>query len=857
MWKAFFVCLTFIFTNNIFAQNIEISLKNIKSEQLSDINVQLLKDGSVLDFKKTNQQGICIFQRTEKGVFSLKFTSLYYKSKIVEIDTKKQNSFNFVLEPQITEIENVEIKARPKIAFQKKDTISFNIKAVQDGTERTTEDLIKKIPGLDINDAGKVTYKGKQLGQILIDGNEFFGKNQKIATQNISADMLQGIDLWEKYTKINNGKSTALNLKLKDKYRGKITGDVETLGGTNNNYLIHSNLFKFNKIGNFALITDFNNVAKDPLNFMDFYDMNSQDDISNSSSNQDIQAPSFLNNDGKVKKKDNQFAAFQYSKNAKNFRISAFSVLDGSQLIKKNITDRFTTDSDNSLINYLENNRQNKKGLFGTTNIKMRQNFNDDSFLYYSFQYNPTKDDAMQNINRFLNDSISYTISQRNRNNVAGNFLSWNKNLKNNLNLVIAANTKHNFDIQNLNINSNVHLFDLNSDNLNQNYKEKSNNYGLDFYLNNKTKFFDYTLQTGFSKSDNSTDLVQISLGNNNFDFYKTFNYLSSLTLSKKLGNFDFSAKLENNDLESNDHSKNYFNKNLSIHYKPEKRVSEEYNLEYNERFSPASLRILQQNPFYNNLLTYSENVNIQPLDLINQRQIRFTYNRFNFIKGNFNLLVLEYNFSNQLFSQNYFNYAQYSVVQNQLGNFDRKYLIYFNNNQRLSKNYRLSSKLTGFQSDNMNFINGNENNSKIQSLKLEQKIASKFLDFPVQFDFGYTYLNTKIKQSYQNSSSSQNQFNLLLDLKTAINKEWIANLSSEYLLQKTALQTRNNFLLNGEVTYQKTKSNFEYNLTFNNLFHLNNFDYIENNNTPLGNEQVVISALRGYVIAGFKYKFN
>lgn len=855
MWKAFFLCLTFIFTINTFAQNIEVSLKNSSGAELIDINVQLLKDGSVLDFKKTNQQGICIFQRAETGVFSLKFTSLYYKTKIVEIDTNKQNSFNFVLEPQITEIENVEIKARPKIAFQKKDTISFNIKSVQDGTERTAEDLIKKIPGLDINDAGKVTFKGKQLGQILIDGNEFFGKNQKIATQNISADMLEGIDLWENYTKINDGKSTALNLKLKDGYRGKITGDVKTLGGTNNNYLIHSNLFKFNKIGNFALITDFNNVAKDPLNFMDFYDMNSQDDVSNSPSNQDMQAPSFLNNDGKVKKKDNQFAAFQYSKNSKNFRISAFSVLDASQLIRQNFTNRFIINSNNSVINYLENSRQDNKGLFGTTNIKMRQNFNDHSFLYYSFQYNPTTDKASQNINRFLNDSIFYGISQKNRKNVVGNFLSWNKNLKNNLNLVVAANTKHILDSENLSINSNVNLFNLNSDSLNQNYKEKSNSYGLDFYLSNKTKFFNYTLQTGFSKSDNSANLTQEVTKNKNL--YKTFNYLNSVLLSKKIGRFDFSGKLEYNKMEINNVSKNYLNKNFSIHYKPEEKIGEEYNLEYNDRYSPASVLILQENPFYTNLLGYSQNVNIMPLDLVNQKQLRFTYNRFNFTKGNFNLLVVEYNFSDQLFTQNYFNFPQYSIIKNQIGNFDRKYLIYYNNNQRLSKNYRLSSKLTGFQSNNKNLITGNENRSKIQSLKLEQKISSTNQDFPFQFDFGYTYLKTKMQQSYQNTSASQEQYNLLLNLKTTINKEWIGNLSGNYLVQKTSFQTRNNFLLNGEVTYQKIKSNFEYNLTFSNLLHLNNFDYIENNNTPLGNDQVVISSLRGYVIAGFKYKFN
>lgn len=177
----------------------DIFIKTISKEKqnLNNINVQVLKNNKTIDFKTTNENGVCSFVVSEKGIYTLKFTSLLYKTKFVEINTSEKSDFEILLEQQITEIQEVKIKARPKIAFAKGDTISYNIKAVKDGTERTVEDLIKKLPGLDINENGKVTNNGNIVGQVLVDGNEFFGKNHKMATQNITADMIDGVDFWK------------------------------------------------------------------------------------------------------------------------------------------------------------------------------------------------------------------------------------------------------------------------------------------------------------------------------------------------------------------------------------------------------------------------------------------------------------------------------------------------------------------------------------------------------------------------------------------------------------------------------------------------------------------------------------
>lgn len=403
------VTLLFLFLFGVyFSQNILIKVVDQQGKQLDNINVQLQQNGRTLQFKKTDLQGICNINISTKGVYTLKFTSLLYKTKFVEINISEKSDFEITLEKQITEIKEVEIKSRPKIATAKGDTISYNINAIKDGTERTVEDLIKKLPGLEINENGKVTNNGDIVGQVLIDGNELFGRNHKMSTQNISADMIQGIDFWKNYTTISGNQSTALNLKLKDEYKGRITGNAEANYGNKNSYLAHANLFKFSKSGNLAFITDVNSIAKDPISMMDFYEMNKQEEVGNTKNVTNVDIPTFLNNDGKVKLKDNLFGALQYSKSGKDLFVTAFSIFDRSKLEKLSTINRITFPEQPATYNFFENRAEKNKGYFGTTQIKVKKTFSDNSFLYYSFGYNPSEDNFNQSINRntFLKNSV-------------------------------------------------------------------------------------------------------------------------------------------------------------------------------------------------------------------------------------------------------------------------------------------------------------------------------------------------------------------------------------------------------------------------------------------------------------------
>ena len=840
--KYLFFLVLFQFS---FSQEIIIKTVNKEGQKLENINVQLQKNNKTLQFKTTNKNGVCSFDASESGNYTLKFTSMLYKTKLVEINTSEKTDFEITLEQQITEIEEVQIKSRPKIAIAKGDTISYNIKAVKDGTERTVEDVIRKLPGLDINENGKVTNKGNIVGQVLVDGNELFGKNHKMATQNITADMIEGIDLWEKYTTISGNQSTALNLKLKDEYKGRITGNIETNYGNKNAYLAHSNLFKFSKAGNLALIADANSIAKDPIGMMDFYEMNRQEEIDNTNGVTKMETPTFLNNDGKVKSKSNQFGALQYSKAGKNLSVTAFSIFNTAQLGKFSTINRIAFAGQPQTYNFFENRIEDNKGFFGTTQIKVKKTFADKSFLYYNFCYNPSEDNFNQDINRNSNlINTVFDINNQVKSSTFGNFLSWNKDFNSSKMIFAFSQQQNNFKSL-LNIYSTENLFQNPYNDLEQILDTDSQKYTLDFYLKNKFKFATINFRSGFNFSNGKAILSEIFTNESEVKNLKTNHFLNEIFAQKSLGIFSFSGTLSSHLLNFNQVEKHYFEKSLQIKFQPKTAVSSAFTLEYSNRYKSPDFIQLLYNQNYNRNLNYVQNSSLFPETLVNTDSFKFSFFRFNLNKGNHIFAMLMYEKANSNISTDITNFGMFSETLNVLGNLNDRIFLVVSEDRRLGQYLTLKSKVTGLYNRTNNFINHQSNETDLKNIEIGQKLSSNFKKIPVQFDLGYTFTKAFFEQSIFDTSSTQQNLKLSLGLRANIKKELIGNILGEYLIQKTQQNTLKNFLLGGQISYRKEKSTFEYNVLFNNVLNLNSFRYINSSVSLLGTEESSITALQ------------
>ena len=243
------------------------NISNKENLPISRANIQLLdKDSISINYSFSNDKGNYELFAPEKGEYLLKITAFNFEKRFKKILVNNELKENFNLENKNNNLDTVIIIAKEKVAKIRGDSISYNLKTIKDGTERNLGDLVKKLPGLEIDETGKVKFQGTTIDKILIDGNDFFGNKHQIATENISSDMIEGIDLLLKHQTDTNLKDfstdtkTVLNVKLKEKYRGETVGNFGLYGGYIDKYLGHTNLFKFSKKGNISFISDFNNT---------------------------------------------------------------------------------------------------------------------------------------------------------------------------------------------------------------------------------------------------------------------------------------------------------------------------------------------------------------------------------------------------------------------------------------------------------------------------------------------------------------------------------------------------------------------------------------------------------------------
>ncbi len=505
--------------------------------------------------------------------------------------------------------------------------------------------------------------------------------------------------------------------------------------------------------------------------------------------------------------------------------------------------------------NFYEQKAENNKGFLGTTQIRMKKSFADNSFLYYNLGYNPTQDNFNQNTERYSETSNFYDIGNTVKNSSLSNFLSWNKQL-NNSKLILSLSQLNEDYSGGLNILSNNNLFLTDDNSLSQRYDVNSNKYSLDFYLKNKNKLINFNFHSGFSYKKDISELSEFVSSTKENRFLKVYHYINDLNIYKQFGKFDFSASVSSHFLNLNEYEKHYFEKSFRIKYTPKSEVSSEFGIEYNSKFTTPNLRLLQYNPLYTKELSFSQNTILTPDLLSNIENYKFMWNRFNMEKGNLIFFILIYEKIKPSLTSDLKNFGTFSSVQNIVGQSKERYVSVLSSDKRLSKSLSLKSKFSGTIFKDSNFIDGNNNLTSIYNFELSQKLSTNFKNKPLQFDLGYTFNKSIFEQSFFDTSSKQDNIKISLGLRANIKKEWIGNILGEYLVQKTEQNTLRNFLIGGQVSYRKEKSHWEYNLRFNNILNLKSFNYINSFTSQLGTDGSSITAFRGYIIGGIKLNF-
>ena len=281
MQKKFTIILLF-FNFFVFSQTIiEGNVKQFKTNKAVNSITIILKnqDEEIISFTHSNDEGNFKIATNEIGQLSLIATSLEFEENRKEIIIDKNDKsikVSFGLQDKIFEINEIFIEQKKSITI-KNDTIIFNAKSFLQGNEQTVEDLLKKIPGLNIDASGTIKVGNQEIEKVMIDGDDMFEKGYKILTKNMPVNPIDKVELYQNYSNnkhlkgIENSDKVALNLTLKENAKRVWFGNIQSGYGliSENRYEFKSNLMNFGKKNKYYFLTNLNNVGNDNVGEID------------------------------------------------------------------------------------------------------------------------------------------------------------------------------------------------------------------------------------------------------------------------------------------------------------------------------------------------------------------------------------------------------------------------------------------------------------------------------------------------------------------------------------------------------------------------------------------------------------
>jgi hypothetical protein len=266
------------------------------AQPLQGATVTLTKasDSSYNAMKASFESGYFEIDDLDTGAYHLTVTyqGLETITKTVFITAGNITDLSIIkMEKAYKKLSEVVIKDNAPIKV-KGDTTSYKADAFKTKTNATVEDLLKKLPGVRVDREGSVKTQGEQVQKVYVDGKEYFGDDPRLATLNLTADMIDQVQVFDdrseqsKFSGIDDGsRSKAINLKLKKEKKTGMTGNVYAGIGTDDRYHAGARANYFKGAANLALVASTNNISRSGVSTADVINnINNDNGLTRSSS---------------------------------------------------------------------------------------------------------------------------------------------------------------------------------------------------------------------------------------------------------------------------------------------------------------------------------------------------------------------------------------------------------------------------------------------------------------------------------------------------------------------------------------------------------------------------------------------
>jgi len=255
---------------------IEGTIQDSLGNPIGYVNVLLqpVESSRILAYTATQQDGNYQLNVNKIGELKVVFVSLGYSKKEIIINLNGQESIevNAVLFEEEMLLENVNIEGERPISI-KKDTIIFDADSFRRGSEVVVEDLLKNLPGVQVDGDGTIKVGDREIERLMVDGDDLFEKGYKVLSKNMTSDAVDKIEIYDKYSSnkllkgIEESDRVAMNIKLKDDYNQQWFGNANVgIGGLDKLYQKNRvNLMSFGKKSKYYFLGNSNNIGEDAI----------------------------------------------------------------------------------------------------------------------------------------------------------------------------------------------------------------------------------------------------------------------------------------------------------------------------------------------------------------------------------------------------------------------------------------------------------------------------------------------------------------------------------------------------------------------------------------------------------------
>ena len=224
----------------------------------------------ISSFGFTDADGNFKLDLSRNTVYNIKISYVGFKEISEFVNTKSENTTKNYTMFEDNMLDGINIVSKMPVTVRG-DTIIYNADSFKNGSERKLEDVLKKLPGVEINAAGEIEVEGKVVEKIMIDGKEFFSGDTKLASKNIPSNAVDKIQVLRNYSNVsqlsgvqNNQNRVAINIKLKEGKKNFWFGDITAGAGNSADtglYLFQPKLFYYSPKYTLNVIGDVNNIG--------------------------------------------------------------------------------------------------------------------------------------------------------------------------------------------------------------------------------------------------------------------------------------------------------------------------------------------------------------------------------------------------------------------------------------------------------------------------------------------------------------------------------------------------------------------------------------------------------------------